>query len=92
VYKRQASIDTVLAEHRLLVGSRRAVATVPGATVIDAVDHDRQTRLVARLDRPVLDPAWQVEDLSLEEIILAYMTRRESRPGRPLSLTDRSAS
>ncbi len=87
-----AAIDTVLAEHRLLVGPRRPEAGVPGATVIDAVDHDRQTRLVARLDRPVLDPTWQVEDLSLEEIILAYMTRRDPRSARRLSLADRSAS
>jgi ABC-2 type transport system ATP-binding protein len=87
-----ASIETVLAEHRLLVGSRRAAANVSGATVIDAVDHDRQTRLVARLDRPVLDPAWHVEDLSLEEIILAYMTRRDPQSARSLFLADRSAS
>jgi ABC-2 type transport system ATP-binding protein len=87
-----AAIDTVLAEHRLLVGPRRPAVAVPGATVVDAVDHGRQTRLVARLDRPVLDPAWQVEDLSLEEIILAYMTRRDPLSGRPLSLADRNAS
>jgi len=76
-------IDTVLAGHRLLVGPPRPGAGVPGATVIDATDHHRQSRLVVRLTRPVLDPAWHTEELSLEEIILAYMRRRRSAIDRP---------
>jgi ABC-2 type transport system ATP-binding protein len=32
-----------------------------------------QTRLVARIDGPVLDPSWEVSELGLEDIILAYM-------------------
>jgi hypothetical protein len=29
--------------------------------------------MVVRLNGPVVDPAWQVDDLSLEDIVLAYL-------------------
>jgi ABC-2 type transport system ATP-binding protein len=35
----------------------------------------RQVDAVCRLDNPVADPAWQVEELALEEIVLAYLAR-----------------
>jgi ABC-2 type transport system ATP-binding protein len=31
--------------------------------------------LVVRCDGPVHDPAWTVEELSLEDLVLAYMGR-----------------
>ena len=42
-------------------------------TVIEASHTDRQSTVLVRCDGPVLDPAWTVEELSLEDIVLAYM-------------------
>jgi ABC-2 type transport system ATP-binding protein len=67
-------IDTVLESHRVLVGPRRDLADVERSFhVIKATQTSRQTRLVVRLDGPVLDPAWEVEEIGLEDVILAYM-------------------
>ncbi len=78
-----ADIDDVLASHRMLIGPRRATASVEGSVhVIKATQTANQTRLVARLDGPVLDPTWEVGEVGLEDIILAYMGYRTA-PGNP---------
>jgi ABC-2 type transport system ATP-binding protein len=72
-------IDEILATHRLLVGPCRELRQVePGLSVVRAVQTQRQTRLLVRTDGPVLDPAWEVSEVGLEDVILGYM---ESEPG-----------
>jgi ABC-2 type transport system ATP-binding protein len=67
-------IDDVLAAHRMLVGPRRRIAEVePGLTVIKSTQTARQTRLLVRLSGPVLDPSWEVTEVGLEDIVVAYM-------------------
>jgi ABC-2 type transport system ATP-binding protein len=67
-------IDAVLATHRMLVGPRRRIAEVePGLTVIKSTQTARQTRLLVRLTGPVLDPSWEVTEVGLEDIVVAYM-------------------
>src|SRR5271168_2874676 len=67
-------VDDLLTSHRRLVGPRRDPASLPsGQEVIEESHTDRQSTLIARCDGPVLDPAWTVEELSLEDIVLAYM-------------------
>jgi ABC-2 type transport system ATP-binding protein len=67
-------IDVVIATHRVLLGPRRKTAEVePGLTVVKETQTDRQTRLLVRLNGPVIDPAWEVIEPGLEDIILAYM-------------------
>jgi ABC-2 type transport system ATP-binding protein len=69
-------IETLLAEHKLLSGSRRdTIGTRPGFTVIDATHTPRQTTMIVRTGSPILDPSWNVSDLGLEEIVLAYMSQ-----------------
>jgi ABC-2 type transport system ATP-binding protein len=76
----------VLAAHRMLVGPRRKIADAErGATVIKATQTTRQTRLLVRLDGPVLDPRWEVTEVGLEDIILAYMGRDDAVTGGPLT-------
>jgi ABC-2 type transport system ATP-binding protein len=71
-------VDNLLATHRRLVGPRRDLATLPSDQhVVDASHTDRQTTVVIRTESPVLDPAWQVDELGLEDIVLAYMGGRE---------------
>jgi ABC-2 type transport system ATP-binding protein len=65
------SIDNIIATHRVLIGPRQKPPA--GVTVVKATNAARQTRLLARLDRPVLDPSWDVHEVGLEDIVLAYM-------------------
>jgi ABC-2 type transport system ATP-binding protein len=67
-------VDTLLASHHRLTGPRRDPATLPaGMTAIAASHTDRQTTLLVRTDEPIHDPAWTVSELSLEDLVLAYM-------------------
>jgi ABC-2 type transport system ATP-binding protein len=80
-------IDHVLAQHRSLVGPRRALTDVePSIDVITATQSDRQTRLLARVDGAVLDPAWEVGDVGLEDIVVAYMSVGGDDTARSLQL------
>lgn len=67
-------VDDLLASHRRLIGPRRDPASLPsGQEIIEESHTDRQSTLLVRCDGPVLDPAWTVEELSLEDLVLAYM-------------------
>jgi ABC-2 type transport system ATP-binding protein len=69
-------IEALLASHRRLTGPRRNPGTLPpGQEVIEASHTDRQSTLLVRTDSPILDPAWSVEEISLEDLVLAYMSR-----------------
>ena len=65
------AIDNVLATHRVLIGPHNKPPA--GVTVVEATHTARQSRLLARLDRQVLDPSWDVHEVALEDIVLAYM-------------------
>jgi len=67
-------IDTLLAEHRVLVGPRRDTAAIARThTIVQAVHTTRQTTLLVRGTAPVIDPAWESSEVGLEEMVLAYM-------------------
>ena len=67
-------VGDLLAAHHRLVGPRRDPESLPsGQEVIEESHTDRQSTLIVRCDGPVLDPAWTVEDLNLEDLVLAYM-------------------
>jgi ABC-2 type transport system ATP-binding protein len=67
-------IDTLLATHHRLTGPRRDPARLPADQhVISASHTDRQSTLLVRTDAPIHDPAWTVDQLSLEDLVLAYM-------------------
>ena len=68
--------DQLLAAHHLLTGPRRDPATLPpGQHVIQASHTGRQTTLLVCTDGAVLDPAWTVSQVGLEDVVLAYMSR-----------------
>jgi ABC-2 type transport system ATP-binding protein len=74
-------VEELLATHHLLTGPRRDPATLPaGQQVISASHTDRQTTLLVRSTGPVLDPAWTVSEVGLEDLVLAYL--QQARPGR----------
>ena len=77
-------IDELLATHHRLTGPRRDRDALPSDQQVIGESHtDRQSTLVVRTDKPVLDPAWSVEQLDLEDLVLAYMTRAVQRDRRP---------
>jgi ABC-2 type transport system ATP-binding protein len=87
-----ADIDDVLGGHRVLVGPRRSTAELERLfTVVKLTQTGRQSRVLARLDGPVLDPAWEVSEVGLEDIILAYMSEDEALTAGPLSLAGGTA-
>jgi ABC-2 type transport system ATP-binding protein len=72
-------VDELLATHHLLTGPRRDPATLPaGQQVISESHTDRQTTLLVRTSDPVLDPAWTVSEVGLEDMVLAYMRQADS--------------
>lgn len=82
-----ADIDHVLQSHKSLVGPRRGLNGLePAINVIEATQTERQSRLLARLDGPVLDPAWEISDVDLEDIVLAYMGEGSTVNAGALSL------
>lgn len=76
-------VDELLATHHLLSGPRREPDTLPdGLQVISASHTDVQTTLLARTSGPVLDPAWTVSEVGLEDLVLAYMKQAATRGHR----------
>ena len=53
--------------------------------MIKATHTTNQTRLLVHVDGPVLDPAWEVSEVSLEEIVLGYMGMDERYSAGPLT-------
>ncbi len=73
-------VEDLLATHRLLSGPRRDPATLPdGLEVVSASHTDVQTTLLVRTVGSVLDPAWTVSELGLEDLVLAYMSQGAGR-------------
>ncbi len=75
-------IDELLASHQLLTGARRDPAAMPANQhVITASHTDRQSTILVRCDEPILDPSWSVDQIDLEDLVLAYMG--QARTGGP---------
>jgi ABC-2 type transport system ATP-binding protein len=71
----EGDLDDLLASHRLLVGQRKRVTPGGGgiAAVVRESHSDRQSTLLVRVDGPIIDSAWSVHEVDLEELVLAYM-------------------
>jgi ABC-2 type transport system ATP-binding protein len=68
-------VEHLLATHHLLTGPRRDPAVwPPGWQVISASHTDRQSTLLVRTGSPLDDSAWAVEQVGLEDLVLAYMS------------------
>ena len=68
------TVDDLIAEHRQLVGPRHGNDPIAGvASVVRASHTDRQSTLLVRTDGPIGDPVWTVHEVTLEDLILAYL-------------------
>jgi ABC-2 type transport system ATP-binding protein len=80
-------VAELLASHHRLSGPRRDPSSLPASQeVIEASHTDRQSTFLIRSDGPVLDPAWTVRPVTMDDLVLAYMSRARDagashRPG-----------
>ncbi|MFZ0995909.1 MAG: ABC transporter ATP-binding protein [Candidatus Dormiibacterota bacterium] len=78
-------IEKLLASHLRLTGPRRDPGSLPKSQhVIEASHTERQSTLLVCTEQPILDPAWTVEQVGLEDLVLAYM--RQARTVRMAAL------
>jgi ABC-2 type transport system ATP-binding protein len=79
--------EELLASHHRLSGPRRDPRTLPASwDVIEESHAGKQSTLLVRTSEPILDPAWTARPVSLEDLVLAYMSQpgdaaRARRPG-----------
>jgi ABC-2 type transport system ATP-binding protein len=67
-------IEEIVAAHRVLTGPRTDPAAVARVHQVIRQSHtERQTTLLVRANGHVYDACWQVDDVDLEEIVLAYL-------------------
>jgi len=67
-------IDTLLAQHQVLVGPAKDITAIErDHTLVQAVRTARQQTLLIRRNGPVIDPAFEAADVGLEELVLGYM-------------------
>jgi ABC-2 type transport system ATP-binding protein len=73
--------EELLASHHRLSGPRREDRALPaGWDVIEESHAGKQSTLLVRTTDPVLDPAWTVRPVSLEDMVLAYMSQPGGAP------------
>ena len=77
--------EELLASHHRLSGPRRDPRTLPASwEVIEESQAGKQSTLLVRTSDPILDPAWTVRPVTLEDLVLAYMSHpgNAARAGR----------
>jgi ABC-2 type transport system ATP-binding protein len=71
--------EDLLASHRLLTGPRSDASALPAdAQVITESHTGRQSTFLVRSAAPITDPAWVVDSVDLEDLVLAYMGKAAS--------------
>ena len=73
-------VNDLLGTHWRLSGPRRDPGSLPSdQEVIEESHTDKQSTFLVRTDQPILDPAWNVKPVTLDDLVLAYL----SSPRRP---------
>jgi ABC-2 type transport system ATP-binding protein len=68
------STEDIVRSHRLLTGARRDLDEVARLhQVVHASSTERQTTVLVRANGHVYDACWQVSEVGLEQIVLAYL-------------------
>ena len=91
-------ISSVLASHHRVSGPRRDAETLPASMqVIEQSHAGRQSTFLVRCESPVIDPAWTVKPVSLDDLVIAYIGAERDHPpalpsGSPIPPSGSSAS
>ena len=68
-------VSDLLDSHHRLSRPLRERRSLPASQQVITESHtDKQSNLLIRTDEPVLDPAWTVTPVSLDDLVLAYMS------------------
>jgi ABC-2 type transport system ATP-binding protein len=63
------------------MGPRRPIGTIRGVEEIVRERHSgRQATFLVRVDGPIVDPTWAVGRVTLEELLLAYISSERLQP------------
>ena len=79
-------VSALLASHYRLSGPRRDRSHLPSdQQVVEESHTDKQSIFLVRTEGPILDPAWIVKPVTLDDLVLAYMgrARHADRAGGP---------
>jgi ABC-2 type transport system ATP-binding protein len=69
-------VSELLSSHHRLCGPRRDASSLPAnQEVIEESHTDRQSTFLVRTSDPVHDPAWTVRPVTLDDLVIAYMSR-----------------
>jgi ABC-2 type transport system ATP-binding protein len=86
-------IEEILYSHRVLTGPRTDPASVARIHNVIAESHtERQSTLLVRVNGHVYDSCWQISEVGLEELVLAYLGQQAPRPSTALSSYEEVAS
>jgi ABC-2 type transport system ATP-binding protein len=77
-------VDDLLAMHHRISGPRKEPDELPSSfTVIEASHTEKQSTLLVRTSEPILDPAWTVKPVTMDDVVLGYMSQaRDAVPRR----------
>lgn len=77
----EGCIEEIVGRHKLLVGARRETDAVAHVhNVVQESHTERQTTLLVRTNGQIWDSSWEIRDVMLEELVLAYL----GGPRRPV--------
>ena len=68
-------IDDLVAGHRILTGPHPTGPIAGVAEIVDETRDGRHATMLVRVDGPVLDPRWVVEEVTLEDLVMAYLAQ-----------------
>src|SRR5689334_9196180 len=70
-------VSELLSSHHRLSGARRDASSLPAnQEVIEESHTDKQSTFLVRTSDPVHDPAWTVRPVTLDDLVIAYMSRQ----------------
>jgi ABC-2 type transport system ATP-binding protein len=70
-------VSDLLASHHRLCGPRRDASSLPAnQEVIEESHTGKQSTFLVRTSDPVHDPAWTIRPVTLDDLVIAYMSRQ----------------
>src|SRR5207247_4132854 len=74
-------IDAVLGSHRLLTGPRSDPSAIAREHHVIQESHtERQTTLLVRVNGQLPGARWQIDEVGLEDVVLAYLGQKTAAP------------
>jgi ABC-2 type transport system ATP-binding protein len=73
-------VSELLSSHHRLCGPRRDASSLPtNQEVIEESHTDKQSTFLVRTSGPVHDPAWTLRPVTVDDLVIAYMSRTAAR-------------